>query len=108
MDPTGARRYFGGPSLARADLTVFLEIPSTRAISEIDNPSDRCNRRISAQSSTLNTRFLPDSNRVRVSGKLVKIRLPRGDQYSVAVDILQRFGALFGSQRRKCHVEILS
>jgi hypothetical protein len=86
MDPAGARRYLGGPSLARADLTVFLEIPNTRAISEIDNPSDRRNRRISAQSSTLNTRFLPASNRVRVSGKLVKIRLPRGDQYSAAVD----------------------
>jgi hypothetical protein len=93
MDPTGARRYFGGPSLARAALTVFLEIPSTRAISEIDNPSDRCNRRISAQSSTLNTRFLPDSNRVRVSGKLVKIRLPRGDQYSVAVDTIMVLAA---------------
>jgi hypothetical protein len=37
---------------------VFREIPNTRAISEIDNRSDRRNRRISAQSSTLNTRFL--------------------------------------------------
>jgi hypothetical protein len=37
---------------------VFREIPITRAISEIGNFSDRRNRRISAQSSTLNTRFL--------------------------------------------------
>ena len=41
-----------------ADFTVFREIPKTRAISEIGNSSDRRNRRICAQSSTLNTRFL--------------------------------------------------
>ena len=58
-DPAGVRRYLGGPSLANADLTVFLEIPNTRTISEIETPSDRRNRRISAQSSTSNTRFLP-------------------------------------------------
>jgi hypothetical protein len=58
-DPAGVRRYRGGPSLANADLTVFLEIPNPRAISEIDTPSDRRNRRISAQSSTSNTCFLP-------------------------------------------------
>ncbi|CFE88536.1 Uncharacterised protein [Mycobacterium tuberculosis] len=37
---------------------MFREIFNTRAISEIGNRSDRRNRRISAQSSTLNTRFL--------------------------------------------------
>ena len=57
--PPAARSYFGGPSEANAAFTVFLEIPNTRAISEIGNRSARCNRRISAQSSTLNTRFLP-------------------------------------------------
>ena len=57
-DPLAARWYFGGPSHANADFTVFREIPITRAISEIGNFSDRRNRRISAQSSTLNTRFL--------------------------------------------------
>ena len=35
--------------------TVFFEIPSLRAIARIAMPSARCNRRISAQSSTLNT-----------------------------------------------------
>ena len=44
---------------ANAAFTVFRETPNTRAISEIGNRSDRRNRRISAQSSTLNTRFLP-------------------------------------------------
>jgi hypothetical protein len=43
-------------------------------------------RTISAQSSTLNTRFLPRSVRARVSGKLVNFPLPRGGQYWVAVD----------------------
>ena len=58
-DPAGVRRYCGGPSLANADFTVFLEIPNTREISEIDTSSERRNRRISAQSSTSNTCFLP-------------------------------------------------
>jgi hypothetical protein len=57
-EPAAARWYFGGPLEANAAFTVFREIPNTRAISEIDNCSDRRNRRISAQSSTLNTRFL--------------------------------------------------
>jgi len=39
---------------------VFHEIPITRAIFEIGNFSERRNRRISAQSSTLNDRFLLD------------------------------------------------
>ena len=58
--------------------------------SEIDNCSDRRNRRISAQSSTLNTRFLPGSSEPRVSRKLVKIQLPRSGQYSVAADTLHQ------------------
>src|SRR4051812_17649378 len=40
----------------------------TRAITLIGICSDRCNRRISAQSSTANTRSLPGSARARVSG----------------------------------------
>ena len=51
-DPAGARAYFGGPSAASAARTVFLETPSARAITLIGIPSARCNRRISAQSST--------------------------------------------------------
>lgn len=48
----GRRTYSGGPSLASADRTVFLEIPSVRAIAFTEMPSARCNGRISAQSST--------------------------------------------------------
>src|SRR5665647_152299 len=43
-------RGFGGLSLINAGLTVFLARPTTRAICEIDMPSDRRKRRISAQS----------------------------------------------------------
>jgi hypothetical protein len=58
-EPIGFRRYLGGPSLANAALTVFLETPITRAISANGIRSARRSRRISAQSSTLSTRFLP-------------------------------------------------
>jgi hypothetical protein len=51
----GARSYLGGRSDANAERTVFRAIPNRRAISLIDTPSARCNRRISAQSSTLIT-----------------------------------------------------
>jgi hypothetical protein len=59
IDPAGLRSYFGGPSLAIAARTVFLEIPSTRAITLIGIPSARCSLRISAQSSTESTPFTP-------------------------------------------------
>ena len=59
VDHRRGRGTLGGPSEANAAFTVFREIPNTRAISEIGNRSDRRNRRTSAQSSTLNTRFLP-------------------------------------------------
>ena len=85
-DPCGFRTYFGGLSLASAAFTVFREIPITRAISAIGICSARLSRRISAQSSTLSTCFLPDSAPARVSGKLVNFRLPRCGQYSVAAD----------------------
>jgi hypothetical protein len=65
---------------------VFLETPNTRAISEIDSFSARRNRRISAQSSTLNTHFLPGSIQARVIRKVVSFRLPRPGQFSLAVD----------------------
>src|SRR5690606_24023545 len=55
IDPLPARRYFGGSSAANARLTVFFEMPNRRAIALIGMPSARCNRRISAQSSTLIT-----------------------------------------------------
>ena len=80
------RSYFGASSLRNAALTVFRETPMTRAISEIDTRSARCSLRISAQSSTSNTRFLLRSTEHRVSGKLVNFRLPRGGHFSLAVD----------------------
>jgi hypothetical protein len=86
IDPAGFRSYFGGPAAANAAFTVLREIPINRATSEIDTLSDRCNRRISAQSSTLNTRFLLGSVQPRLSRKLVNFQLPRSGQYSVAVD----------------------
>ncbi len=55
IEPAAARAYFGGSSEANAAFTVFFEHPITRAITLIGIRSDRCNRRISAQSSTHNT-----------------------------------------------------
>lgn len=54
-DPVGFRTYFGGPSDASAERTVFRETPNVLAIILIGNPSVLCSRRISAQSSTDNT-----------------------------------------------------
>ena len=85
-NPAGARSYLGGPSLANAAFTVFREQPTTRAISEIDTPSDLRSRRISAQSSTISTCFLPGSTPARVTRELVNFQLPHRGQYSVAVD----------------------
>jgi hypothetical protein len=54
-DPLGGREYAGGLSLANARRTAFREISSFLEIALIAIPSDRCNRRISAQSSTVIT-----------------------------------------------------
>src|SRR5665648_817976 len=54
-EPCGAREYIGGVSAANADRTVFLANPNRRAIALTPTCSERCNRRISAQSSTLIT-----------------------------------------------------
>src|SRR6185437_14622412 len=86
IDPAGLRSYFGGASEANAARTVLREHPTTRATSEIDICSARCNRRISAQSSTLNTHFLPGSDRARLSAQVVNFRVPRPVQFSRAVD----------------------
>lgn len=74
-----------GASELSADRTVFLETPYTRAISEIDICSARCNR-VSAQSSTLNTHFLPGSVKAKLSAQVVSFRMPRPVQFSAAVD----------------------
>ncbi len=57
IEPRGARTYLGDSFDSNADFTVFFEIPSIRAIILIDKPSARRNRRISAQSSTVNIPF---------------------------------------------------
>ena len=41
IEPARGRSYFGGPSLATAARTVFLDTPITRAISLIGRPSAR-------------------------------------------------------------------
>jgi hypothetical protein len=82
----------GLPIRASAPRTVFREIPSTRAISEIDIFSDRRNRRISASP----PRSTPTSSLARWEPE------SSGDQYSGAapcsvsdaVDIRTLFAAL--------------
>ena len=54
-DPAGTRTYRGGSSEANAARTVFRATPSRREIALIAISSDRCNRRISAHSSTVIT-----------------------------------------------------
>lgn len=53
---TAGRSYLGGPSAATAPATVARAIPSCFAIARCDNPSLRCSRLISAQSSNEITR----------------------------------------------------
>jgi hypothetical protein len=60
--------------------------PSPYSANNIETPSDLRSRRISAQSSTISTCFLPGSTSARVTGKLVNFQLPHRGQYSVAVD----------------------
>jgi hypothetical protein len=69
-DPPGLRRHVGGPSAFNALRTVFRDTPQTRAITRTDNPSARCNLRISAQSSTDNT-SLPSLARLEPGSKEV-------------------------------------
>jgi hypothetical protein len=77
IDPAGRRWYFGGESEASAARTVLRKIPNTRAICEIGIRSARRSRRISAQSSTVNTHFLPGSDRASLSAQVVNFRVPR-------------------------------
>lgn len=53
---TAGRSYLGGPSAATAPATVARAIPNCFAIARCDNPSLRCSRLISAQSSNEITR----------------------------------------------------
>jgi len=86
IDPRGARTYRGGPSAANARFTVFFETPITLATCLIGSCSARYSRRISAQSSTLNTLA---SSRLDSSQDLegVNFQASSGGQFSRAVDI---------------------
>src|SRR5258708_3099684 len=86
-DPAGFLSYFGGPSLAKAARTVFLEIPSVRAIALTGISSARCSLRISAQSSTVSTHSLPPAHqRARRSPEGVTFQPPIQGQFSPVAD----------------------
>ena len=93
-EPRGCRRYASGASAANAFRTVFFEQPTTRAITLIGIRSARCSRRISAQSSTLNTHFPLTSAEVSIT-EGVSFQLPLGGQFSRAVDTFEPYGAAF-------------
>jgi hypothetical protein len=54
-DGLAGREYFGGSAAANARRTAFCDTSNRLEIAPIGIPSARCNRRISAQSSTANT-----------------------------------------------------
>jgi hypothetical protein len=54
-DGRGGREYFGGSAAANARHTAFRDTPNRLQIALIGIPSARCNRRISAPSSTAST-----------------------------------------------------
>jgi hypothetical protein len=83
-DPVAARSYFGGPDEANAAATVFLEIPNCLAIARPDNRSDRSNRRISAQSSTVITLLIVE--------EWLRFRPQHVAQYSTAGDTCAHVG----------------
>gem|GEM_PF-5948399 len=89
INPIPVRRYAGTP-VDRPRPTPpspcssrSLEIPINRAITLIGNRSAGWSPRISAQSSTCNTRFLPTSKEASIS-EGVSFQLPLGDQFSRA------------------------
>ena len=65
---------------------MLLETPNFRAIALIGNPSARCSRRISAQSSTDNTLLSLDSVEPRLGLQGVEIRPTLRDQFSGGAD----------------------
>src|SRR6185437_11717228 len=85
-DPAGLRSYFGGPSEASADRTVFRDIFNVLAIVLIVNPSARCSLRISAQSSTDNNSLLLSARKAETQTKGVKIRASTRGQFSDDAD----------------------
>src|SRR6185437_15148772 len=89
-DPAGLRSYFGGPSEASADRTVFRDIFNVLAIVLIGNPSARCSLRISAQSSTDNNSLLLSARKAETQTKGVKIRASTRGQFSDDADRVGR------------------
>jgi hypothetical protein len=86
IDPPPTRRsYRGGPSAASARFTVFFETPITRATALIGIPSARYSRRISAQSSTLNTSLPPQLDSSQ-GPRGVNFQASSGGQFSHAAD----------------------
>jgi hypothetical protein len=69
---------------------VFFEIPIDLAITLIGTPSARCNRRISAQSSTDNTPYPPASRFEDRVSEGVSFQLPSEGQFSRVVDTHDR------------------
>src|SRR5690349_5513274 len=69
LEPADRRSYLGGASARNAARTVLRDTFITRAIILIGNPSARCNRRISAQSSTDNTPPPPGPVKARRLGR---------------------------------------
>lgn len=81
------RRARHSVSLLHAHL-VFVTKYRHRVFTLIGKPSARCNRRISAQSSTDNIpSVLPSSGRARSPDQGVNFQLPRRGQFSRAVDM---------------------
>ena len=76
-------------SLASAARTVLREIPNVRAIILIGNPSARCKRRISAQSSTDNNSLLLSAHAENQT-KGVKIRASTRGHFSDDADTSPR------------------
>lgn len=83
IDPVRCRWYLGWRIRGQRTLHRVLRTPTTLAITLIGIPSARCNRRISAQSSTDNTPSPPPgSTRARIRAKGVNIRASTRGQFS--------------------------
>src|SRR6516164_7891546 len=94
IDGAGRRSYLGGASDANAARTVFRDTFNTRPIILIDNPSARCNLRISAQSSTDNTPSSSRPDQGQETRKGVKIRAATRGQFSGGADMFMAAGGL--------------
>jgi hypothetical protein len=69
---------------------VFLEMPNVLAINLIGNPSARCNRRISAQSSTDNNSLLLPARKPRLRRRGSKFERRHGVSFQAAPTVLKK------------------